>query len=216
MTKRLNQSDQAVALLYHARSATPFFSQGGEPCATIPSTVDSRRVLPLRSADFRDWLTANYYSEFEAAPSSLALRAVLRTLEARGQFGDWPAQKVAHRVSFEGDPFVPSKIFLDLANTEGDVLEITSQGWAITNNLRQSFRHFSGMQPLPSPLANPQPLISNPLAAFSALFNLADNARTRVLLWTVAALRAIGLTPCSSFVDPPAVANPSLPEPFVL
>src|ERR1700733_5616802 len=118
MPKRVSSSDEALALLYHARAATPFFSQGGEPCATVPSTVDSCRVLPLRSADFRDWLTANFYSEFEAAPSSLALRAVLRTLEARAQYGNSPAQKVDHRVSFEGDPFAPSKVFLDLANPQ--------------------------------------------------------------------------------------------------
>src|ERR1700685_4583346 len=107
MAKRITQSDQALALLYHARAATPFFSQGGEPCASIPSSVDSRRVLPLRSADFRDWLTANYYAEYEAAPSSVALRAALRTLEARAQSGS-AAQKVDTRVSFEGDPFAPS------------------------------------------------------------------------------------------------------------
>jgi hypothetical protein len=156
MSKRLQQSEQALALLYHARAATPFFSQGGQPCASIPSSVDSRRVLPLRSADFRDWLTANYYSEYETAPSSLALRSVLRTLEARAQSSDSPVQKVDHRVSFEGDPFAPSKVFLDLANPAGELLEITSQGWTVTDNLHHSFSRSPGMLSLPSPLANPQ------------------------------------------------------------
>src|SRR5579863_9587485 len=135
MAKRLNQADQALALLYHARAATLFFSRDGQPCASLPSGVDSCRVLPLRSADFRDWLTANYYSEFETAPSSLALRSVLRTLEARAQYENFPVQKVDHRVSFEGDPYAPSKIFLDLANPAGEILEITSQGWTIIDNL---------------------------------------------------------------------------------
>jgi hypothetical protein len=193
MSKRLPQSDQALALLYHARGATPFFSKGGQPCASIPSSVDSRRVFPLRSADFRDWLTANYYSEFEAAPSSLALRAVLRTLEARAQYGDSPAHKIAHRVSFEGDPFAPSKIFLDLANGDGEILEITSQGWEITDNLHQSFRRSPGMLPLPnpqSPLPNP-----DPTQALAQLFHLTGQARTRVLLWLISALRATGPYP---------------------
>jgi len=66
MPKRLHQADEAFALLYHARGAASFFSQGSQPCARIPAAnVDSARVLPLRSADFRDWLTASYYSEFE-------------------------------------------------------------------------------------------------------------------------------------------------------
>jgi putative DNA primase/helicase len=195
MPKLLHQPEQALALLYHARSATPFSSQGGQPCASIPSKVDSRRVFPVRSADFRDWLTANYYSEFETAPSSLALRAVLRTLEARAQYGDSPTQKVDHRVGFEGDPYAPSKVFLDLANAAGEILEITSQGWTITDNLHQSFRRSPGMLPLPSPPANPQPPTPNPLLGLTTLFHLTPTAHTRVLFWLAAALRPIGPYP---------------------
>jgi putative DNA primase/helicase len=190
MPKRLQQSEQALALLYHARAATPFFSQGGQPCASIPSSVDSRRVLPLRSADFRDWLTANYYSEYETAPSSLALRSVLRTLEALAQSSDSPVQKVDHRVGFEGDPFAPSKVFLDLANPAGEILEITSQGWTLTGNLHQSFTQSPGMLPLPVPADSQQPIAnSSPLQAFVQLFHLTDQARLRLLFWLTAALR---------------------------
>jgi hypothetical protein len=191
MPKRLPTADQTLALLYHARAATPFFSQGGQPCASIPSSVDSCRVLPLRSADFRDWLTANYYAEFETAPSSIALRSVLRTLEARAQSNEAPAQKVDHRVSFEGDRFAPSKVFLDLANPAGEILEITPQGWAITDNLHQSFRHSPGMLPLP----NPQLLTPDPLQSLVQLFHLTGSARTRALLWLTTALRPTGPYP---------------------
>src|SRR5580698_3428526 len=195
MPKRLHQADQALALLYHARAATPFFSQGGQPSAVVPSSVDSCRVLPLRSADFRDWLTANYYAEFETAPSALALQAVLRTLEARARSGELPAMKVDPRISFEGDPFIPSKVFLDLANTAGEVVEITSQGWSITDNLHHSFRQSPGMLPLASPLANPQSLIRNPLPGLATLFNLSATGHTQVYFWLMAALRPIGPYP---------------------
>jgi hypothetical protein len=192
MPKRLQQSDQALALLYHARSATPFFSLGGQPCASIPSSIDSCRILPLRSADFRDWLTANYYSEYETAPSSLALRAVLRTLEARAQSSAY--QRVDHRVSFDGDPFAPSKVFLDLANSAGEILEITSQGWSITDNLHLSFSRSAGMLPLPSP-ANPQSPSAHPLSELAALFNLSPTAQTVALFWLAASLRPRGPYP---------------------
>jgi hypothetical protein len=197
MPKRLQQADQAVALLYHARAATPFFSRDGQPCASIPANVDSCRILPLRSADFRDWLTANYYSEFESAPSPPALRAALRTLEARAQFGDTPAQKIDRRLSFEGDPFAPSKIFLDLANPAGEILEITSRGWSIIdNNLRYSFRQSSSTLPLPHPLSpDPEFPTPNPLGQFAALFHLSSTARTRIFTWLAAALRPIGPYP---------------------
>lgn len=194
MPKRLQQADQAIAFLYHARQATPFFSSDGQPCASIPGEVDSRRILPLRSADFRDWLTANYYSEFESAPSSPALRAALRTLEARAQYGDTPAQKIDRRLSFEGDPFAPSKIFLDLANAAGEILEITSRGWNIVDNLQSSFRQSSSTLPLPNP-ANPQSRVANPLERFAELFHFTATARTRVFTWLAAALRPIGPYP---------------------
>jgi hypothetical protein len=68
-------------LLFHAGAATPFPSANGELCASVPSSIDSRRVLPLRSAEFRDWLTANYYSEFESAP--VRERSSLRAAHTR-------------------------------------------------------------------------------------------------------------------------------------
>jgi hypothetical protein len=191
MSKRLNQSDQAHALLYHARAATPFFAQNGEPCATIPSSIESVRVLPLRSADFRDWLTANYYAEYEAAPSSLALRAALRTLEARAQFGDSPAQKVDYRIGFEGDPFAPSKILLDLTNPAGEILEITSQGWSTTDNLHCSFRQSPGMLPLPAPQAP----IPDHGPSLAQLFRLSTVAESRTLFFLTSALRPTGPYP---------------------
>jgi hypothetical protein len=194
MPKRLQQTDQAFALLYHARAATPFFSRDGQPCVSIPAKFDSCRILPLRSADFRDWLTANYYSEFESAPSSEALRAALRTLEARAQYSDTPAQKIDRRLSFEGDPFAPSKIFLDLANPDGEILEITSHGWNITDNLRHSFRQSSSTLPLPVP-THPESPTPNPLEQLAELFHLSPTARTRIFTWLAAALRPIGPYP---------------------
>lgn len=191
MSKRLTQSEEALALLYHARAATPFFAQNGEPCASVPSSVESVRVLPLRSAGFRDWLTANYYSEYETAPSALALRAVLRTLEARAQYSGSPAHKVDHRIGFEGDPYAPSKVFLDLASPSGEILQITSQGWSITDNLGRSFRQSPGMLPLPapqSPVPSPGPLLFE-------LFHLLPTAQTRLLFWLAASLRATGPYP---------------------
>jgi hypothetical protein len=194
MPKRLTQSEQALALLYHSRAATPFFAQNGEPCASVPGTVDSVRVLPLRSADFRDWLTANYYSEYETAPSALALRAVLRTLEARAQYSGSPAHKVDHRIGFEGDPFAPSKLLLDLANPSGEILEITSQGWSIATNLDRSFRHSPGMLPLPTP-ANRQSPAANRSPSLLEIFNLSPTAQARVTFWLAAAVRATGPYP---------------------
>ncbi len=192
MSERSRRIDQTQALLYHARAATPFCSEDGEPCASIPSTVDSRRVLALRSASFRDWLITNFYSEYESAPSLTAFRAALRMLEARARYGDLPAQKVDRRLSFEGDPFTPSRIILDLANSAGEVLEISSQGWQITGNLRHSFHQSPTALPLPGPDSSTS---SQPLEQFAELFRLTAANRTRAFTWLASALRPVGPYP---------------------
>ena len=193
MPTNLRQNDQALALLYHARSATLFCSADGEACASIPSAIDSRHVLPIRSAAFRDWLTANFYSEYETAPSATAFRTALRTLEARARYGESPSQKVDRRLSFEGDPFTPSKVILDLANASGELLEITSKGWTTTDNLRHSFRQFPTTLALPRPQAPAHG--HQPLQEFTKLFRLTGSNRARTLTWLAAALRPVGPYP---------------------
>jgi hypothetical protein len=192
MSERSHRTDQTQALLYHARAATPFCSEEGEPCASIPSSVASRRVLALRSASFRDWLTANFYSEYEAAPSTTAFRAALRTLEARARYGELPAQRVDRRLSFVGDPFMPSRIILDRANSDGEVLEISSQGWQTTGNLHHPFHQSPTSLPLPGPDSSGS---NDSLQQFAEIFRLTAANRTRTFTWLAAALRPVGPYP---------------------
>jgi energy-coupling factor transporter ATP-binding protein EcfA2 len=194
------KTDQATALLYHARAATFFCSADGQPCASISAGIDSRSVWPIRSAEFRDWLTSNYYKELESAPSASSLRAVLRTLEARSRYGDMPVQKFDHRISFEGDPYAPSKIILDLANASGELVEISSHGWEITNNFRHSFRQSQTTLPLPTP---PESSSAEPPEKLRKLLNLSDNAAwNRTLAWLTSALRPTGPYPILVLTGP--------------
>jgi hypothetical protein len=195
MPDNIRKSDQAQALLKHAHGAATFFSKDGQPCASLGSTVDSHNVVPIRSAAFRDWLVNNFYNEFDTAPSPTALRAVLRTLEARARYGDFPTKRVNHRLTFEGDPFLPSKVVLDLANGAGEVVEITSRGWHTTeNNFHYAFRQSTSTLPIPRP-ESPAPS-RQPLAPLRALLNIpAEPAWNRILAWLTAALRPTGPYP---------------------
>ncbi|HLK20971.1 MAG TPA: hypothetical protein VKT81_18600 [Bryobacteraceae bacterium] len=189
-------TDQPKSLLDLAKQASPFCSSDGQACASLPVTVDHRSVFPIRSAAFRDWLTAEFYKEHRTAPSSDAFRAALRTLEGQARYGEFTPQPVRHRLAFEGDTFFPSKLILDLANSTGDILEITSQGWQIRNNLKTAFRQSPSTQPLPIP--NPQSLIPKSpqsLAPLHELLNLPPVAWNRALAWLTSALRPIGPYP---------------------
>jgi len=225
MSRHTPKLDQAQALLYHARAATPFCSGDGEAYASVPAAIDARRVMPLHSTAFRDWLTNNFYSEYDAAPSADAFRDAVNTLEARARNGESPARKVDNRLGFEGNALLPSKIFLDLANANSEVVEITSQGWHTTDNFSHDFRQSSTTLPIPHPsIADRQPL-----AAFADLFRLTAESRTRAFAWLAGTLRPTGpypilvLTGCSgsgktvlarafrSLIDPSTVPVRRLP-----
>jgi hypothetical protein len=184
--------DQPKALLELAHTASPFCSNDGQACASLPLSVEHRTVVPLRSAAFRDWLTSEFYKQHSTAPSLQAFRAALRTLEAQARYGEFPAQPVKQRLGFEGDPYFPSKIVLDLANASGDILEITSRGWQTRNNLKTAFRQSTSTLALPAP-SHQQPATNN--QQLRDLLNLPTNAWNRVLAWLTAALRPTGPYP---------------------
>jgi hypothetical protein len=157
--------------------------------------VEHRTVVPLRSAAFRDWLTSEFYKQNVTAPSPQAFRAALRTLEAQARYGEFSPQPVKQRLGFEGDPYFPSKIILDLANATGDILEITARGWQTRNNLKTAFRQSTSTLALPVPANQPPVTSHQPLHHLRTLLNLPTDAWNRVLAWLTAALRPTGPYP---------------------
>jgi energy-coupling factor transporter ATP-binding protein EcfA2 len=189
---RFTHNDQAQALLYHARSATPFCSDKGETFVSVPASIDSRRVFMLRSGAFQNWLTANFHNEYEAAPSSNAFRSALSVLEAQAAYSEAPRPRVHCRLGFEGDPYQPSRILIDLANEAGELVDISSQGWQVTGNMRSAFLQSATALPLPRP---ERPKSGSPIDQLANLFQWTDTVRTRALTWLAAAFRPIGPYP---------------------
>ena len=192
--------DPTQELLKQARLATPFCSSDGEPCASVSASTDSRAVHPLRSAAFRDWLTHEFYKQSAAAPSASAFRAVLRTLESQARYGEMPTAKFDHRIGFEGDPYAPSRIIIDLANNARELVDISSSGWQITDNFQHSFRQSQTMLPLPVP---PESHAAAPPDQLRKLLNLAPGADWhRILAWLTSALRPTGPYPILVITGP--------------
>ena len=113
-----------------------------------------------------------------------------------------PAQKIDYRVSFEGDPFTPSRIILDLANSTGETVEIASHGWNLATNFQHCFREFTSTLPLPKP----QQTAGNDdaLTRLAELFRLSPSNRVRVFTWIAAALRPVGPYPVLVLTGPAA------------
>ena len=195
MASHLNPSVETSELLKHARAATPFCSPEGVPFVSLPESIDSRNVVPLRSARFRDWVTSQYTAEHESPPSAGAIQAVVRALESDARYGDFPGQKVDLRVGFEGDPYFPSRVLVDLANASGELLEITAQGFTATSNLIHAFRRSPTTRPLPVDVSASEEMKRSSLDSFARLFSLNALSRARVLVWLAAALRPTGPYP---------------------
>src|SRR5207302_144828 len=99
----------------------------------------------LASRTFRLWLRNHLFRLSGAAPSDRMIGQHLHTMEGHALF-DGTEHRVFVRIA-EAD----GTIYLDLANTQWQAVEITADGWQVIDNPPVKFRRPRGMAPLPSP-----------------------------------------------------------------
>jgi len=138
----------------------------------------------VRSRGFRKYLSNQFYIRVGKPPSSQAMNDALTTIEGIGQF-DRPGQDVHIRVA-GGE----KSIYLDLANEDWEVVEITADGWHVKRDSPVPFRRTRGMLPLPVPEKN------GDISKLKELLNLPD-AESWILTtaWIIQALRPTGPYP---------------------
>jgi hypothetical protein len=142
---RFKHGEQTRALLYHARSISPFCSDAGQAFVSIPGPIDARQIWPIRSPKFRDWLIMEFFNEYETPPTAGALRHALYMLEANARHGEFPAVPIYRRI---GRTQTDSEaIVIDLADPEAQVAVITHEGWRIDSADSYAFRR--GQSTLP-------------------------------------------------------------------
>ena len=126
-----NKPGEIQLLLDCASPATPFSSQHGQACVSLP-LGPGHQTWPVRSARFRDWLLNRFYRQFELPPHDRSLRQALRTFEARAHCSG-SFRPVERRIAATGKPqqATPESLVLDLANYDAEMVRITPQGWEI-------------------------------------------------------------------------------------
>lgn len=123
-----------------------FHTHQKESYATIQ--VNSHREnWALQSKEFRELLEHQYYKMTGTMPSSKTITNDLRILEGKARF-EGPELPVHLRIAEMED-----RIYLDLANPDWEVVEITATGWCIVNDPPVKFRRSSSMCALPHPLS---------------------------------------------------------------
>lgn len=165
------------ALLFHD-------PQGREYAQIIENGKAGYLVERIRSRNFRSWLAKIFYTEKKTAPSAKAVEETLQTLCGIALFDSYELE-VYQRVAKQGD-----NLYIDLANADRQAIEITPQGWGITDKPSVAFWRPRGMAPLPLPAAG---------GNIDDLFELLhiDNQQTRMLVfsWLLGAFHNAGPYP---------------------
>ncbi len=162
---------QATRLLELAEDADLFHAPAGEPYAVI-EVQDHRETWPIRSSGFRDWLRHRYFLDRRASPSAQAMTDSLGVLEARARF-EGETIPVAVRIAGH-----QGSIYLDLADHQWQVVEVTATGWQVVTDPPVRFRRTSGLLALPAPVSGG----SLERLREGRYVNVADDASWRLLI----------------------------------
>jgi len=137
----------------------------------------------VRSKMFKRFLAKQFFEECEKAMNAEALGAAVNLIEAQALF-DGGEHPVHVRVGEHN-----GKVYLDLCNTDWEVVEISPNGWQVITESLIKFRRSAGMLPLPMP----EP--GGSLQEFRTFLNVEDSTWSLVVAWLVAALRPRGPYP---------------------
>ena len=173
--------------------ALPFTASDGRPFARVSAPQGSgRRSLPIHSHAFRNWFFTHCYSEFETIPTAHAFSAIRRHLQAQAAAD--PNVHVSRRVS--PGP-TPDSILLDLADPEGQSVEISPGRWNVSSALDFAFETSRSTVDLPAP-EPPSESSPDPLDFLRASLNLGpahSPTWLRALAWLLSAFRPSGPFP---------------------
>jgi hypothetical protein len=179
-----SQADQMVEL---AQVVYLFHDPDQEAFATIP-VENHKETHRLTTKAFRNWLKYRFFSQSDKVPGSQAVQDALGALEGKALFAG-PEHETHVRVAGHG-----GSVYLDLCNSEWEVIEVTPEGWRIVpgSEALVRFRRARGMAPLPYPAT------SGDLGGLRRLLNLPDDqegAWRLIVAWLVATLHPSGPYP---------------------
>jgi hypothetical protein len=141
-----HRPSQATRLVALASDVSLTHTPEGEPFATFRSDGHQEN-WPVRSKTFKQWLRRRFWNECRSAPSSQAVQDALGILEGKALF-EGPELSVFTRIGeHEG------AVYLDLANSRWEAIEITGQRWRVVSSPPVKFRRAKGMLALPHPVA---------------------------------------------------------------
>jgi hypothetical protein len=167
--------------------------------ADIP-ILGRRETWPIRSRGFKQWLVRIYYEETGSAPNSEALQSALALVEARANI-DGPQREVFVRIGGAN-----SRIYIDLANEQWQVIQIDATGWRILDSkaVPVRFRRAPGMLPLPLPVSGGSLVMMRPFVNVKS-----DGDFELAIAWQLASMRDRGPYPVLALIGEHGTAKTS-------
>ncbi len=179
---KLGPASQATRLVSLADGAELFHTPDDQPFASVPMS-GHRETWPLRGKDFRAWIARRFHEVEGKTPSAQALEDAINVLEGEARF-EGPARPVFVRLAeYEG------AIYLDMANSQWQAVEVTASGWRVVERPPVYFRRPRGL------LALPTPVLGATLGELRHFVNTADEDWPLIAAWLVMAVRPHGPYP---------------------
>jgi hypothetical protein len=174
---------QAEQLLKLADAVALFHTPDDEGYATVPINGHKENLL-IRSSGFRDWLLFVFYKTFGKPPSTEAFKNAIGVLDARARY-EGPTAPVFLRIAH-----LDQDIYIDLCNSDWEVVRVTAIGWTILTESPVCFYRARGMAPLPRPAAGAS------IGGLRQYINAQDEKSWRLIVaWLLAALFPTGPYP---------------------
>ena len=138
----LGMKDVDILLALARERATFFHTAGGD----VYAMIDDGEILSVSAAgEFSDWLWDAFIAGQKRTPTASAVKNAIRALQAT-------ARRRSERVEVHiRSAAINDKIYIDLADDQHRVVEISAGGWRIINDPPIKFLRPAGMRPLPEP-----------------------------------------------------------------
>jgi len=140
-----DDKNQVQKLLALAKTDVEYFhTPDREAYAQIP-VGSHRETWKIRSTGFKEWLRYQYFRETRKAPGSQVFLDALKTLAAIATY-EGQTHEVYVRIARLGDC-----VYLDLCNSDWEVVEISADGWRVINDPPVRFKRSTSAKSLPRP-----------------------------------------------------------------
>ncbi len=179
--KQTRKSSLDTLLTFIELTGADFFV-GDDDAGYVRVPVNGHNEMyGLSQGSCRSWVSSLYYAQTGRGLSNSTIQDAMNTLEAKAR-ASGKKESVFTRHAFQN-----GNLYIDLANEQWQVVEISAEGWKVLDQSPVAFRRLKGILPLPIPERG------GSIADMRTFFNVRDEQDWTLLLgWLVGTLHPTG------------------------